>query len=356
MKSSFSTLIVPQHIFALVFIVLLTSCGGSNLSPNQLFQISVNNGKTELANGSETSLVLKNKKNKKITSVSYALNNIPIQLNNNVFILQTNKLGKQELSATISFNDEQVTITKQITVLAKNAPKVYTYAIKNSFPHDIKAFTQGLEFKNDLLYESTGKPGFSSLRKVNYTTGEVLQQTNLDASYFGEGITALDSTIYMLTWQNNVGFTFDATTLKQKKTFNYNKSKEGWGLCNDGEYIYKSDGTEKIWKLDPVTLEEVDHIEVYTNKSKLVKLNELEFVNGKIFANTWQFNKEVAVIIDPDTGAVEGVINFSGLKNKVKQHDELNVLNGIAYHQQKGTFFITGKYWDTLFEVTLEQK
>ena len=141
-----------------------------------------------------------------------------------------------------------------------------------------------------------------------------------------------------------------------KSSFQYKESSEGWGLCNDGEFLYKSDGTNKIWKLDPNSYQEISYIEVYTNKSKLNKLNELEWVNGDIYANTYQFNKDVVVIINPVNGSVKGVVDFSGLKNKVNQHPNLNVLNGIAFSKKRNSFFITGKNWNKIFEVLIFEK
>ena len=191
---------------------------------------------------------------------------------------------------------------------------------------------------------------------MNYTTGELLENKPLDESYFGEGLTLLNDKIYQLTWKENTGFVYDRNSLALLSSFNYDQSKEGWGLCNDGQFLYKSDGTAKIWRLDPTSGKELDYIEATTHKTILTKINELEWVNGKIYANTYQFQKEVAVVIDPATGAIESVIDFSGLKEKVDQIPSLNVLNGIAYHPQRKTFFVTGKNWSKLFEVTLQPK
>ena len=204
------------------------------------------------------------------------------------------------------------------------------------------------------MYESTGRRGFSSLRKVDYKTGNVLKKIDLDKTYFGEGITILNDKIYQLTWQNKTGFIYDVNSLKKTGSFQYGESKEGWGLCNDGSKIFKSDGTEKIWFLNSTTLIEEDHIETVTNKSIFNKANELEYVNGKLYANVYQ--KPSVMIIDAASGAIEGVINFSGLKNKVTKHDNIDVLNGIAYHPIRETFFVTGKNWDKLFEVKIFKK
>lgn len=240
--------------------------------------------------------------------------------------------------------------------MADAPPQLYTYEIVNIFPHDQTAYTQGLEFDGELLYESTGLNGKSSLRTVNYKTGEIIENKPLDNAYFGEGLTLLNDQIIQLTWRAQKGFVYDKATLTMQKSFPFQESKEGWGLCNDGQYLYKSDGSNRIWILDPITYKELKSIQVMTHKSPLKNINELEWVNGKIYANTYQFNKEVSVIIDPLSGAVEGVIDFSGLKEKVTQHPQLNVLNGIAFHKARNTFFVTGKNWSSIFEVNLLPK
>ena len=142
--------------------------------------------------------------------------------------------------------------------------------------------------------------------------------------------------------------------MKKTGTFVYGKSKEGWGLCNDGSKIYKSDGTQKIWTLDPNTLAEIDYIELYTDTSKIPKVNELEWVNGKIYANIYE--RDAIAIVDPTNGAVEGVIDLSDLKSKVTQHKDLNVLNGIAYKGEENILYITGKNWDALFKIEIRLK
>jgi len=185
-------------------------------------------------------------------------------------------------------------------------------------------------------------------------TGEVLKKTKLSDNYFGEGLSILNNKIYQLTWRSGDGLIYDVKTFERLKVFNYNQSKEGWGLCNDGEKFYKSDGTPKIWILDAETLEEKSFIQPVTNKTSLTKLNELEWVEGKIYANTWQ--RDGIVIIDPKTGAVEGLIDFRGLRDKVTNHPKLDVLNGIAYNPNTKKLYVTGKNWDKLFEVEIIEK
>jgi len=141
-----------------------------------------------------------------------------------------------------------------------------------------------------------------------------------------------------------------------EKSFKYTKSPEGWGICTDGKWLYKTDGSQKLWRLDPNTFEELDSKDIVTHNTFLSKVNELEYANGLIYGNTYQFNKDVVVIIDPSTGIVQGVVDFSGLKKKVQQHNRLDVFNGIAYHPTRNTFFVTGKYWNKLFEVEIIEK
>ena len=223
----------------------------------------------------------------------------------------------------------------------------------NEFNHDQKAYTQGLEIYENFLFESTGLNGKSSLRKINFNTGEIINMINLDYEYFGEGLTVLNDKIYQLTWKNRIGFIYDLE-LNNIGTFNYGNSQEGWGLCNDGNYIYKSDGTSKIWKLDPNTLEEIDFIDVMTDKSRIKNINELEYIDGKIYANTYQQNRDVVIVINPSNGIVENVIDFSGLRDKILQTEDLDVMNGIAHNKDK--LFVTGKNWSKVFEVKVYSK
>ena len=173
----------------------------------------------------------------------------------------------------------------------------------------------------------------------------------LGDQFFGEGLTVLKDKIYQLTWQKKTGFIYDLATMEQTGTFVYGSSAQGWGLCNDGEILYKSDGTEKIWTLNPSTLAEQDYIEIYTHQSKIKNVNELEWVDGKIYANIYQ--KDAIAIVDPASGAVEGVINLKGLQDQVTQHQELDVLNGIAYKGEPGILYVTGKNWDKLFKIRI---
>ncbi len=304
--------------------------------------------------GDTLTVNLRHKKSLTLTQVEYFLDDAPITL---PYVFTAEKLGDHQLSATALMEGKEVKLKERsVRLLKSSPPELWSYTIVNEYPHDSDAYTQGLEFDGEDLYESTGLKGKSSLRKIDYTTGKLLENIPLDQSYFGEGLTLLNNKIFQLTWQENTAFVYDKSTMKLESSFSYDQSKEGWGLCNDGEFLYKSDGSAKIWRLDPSNGKELDYIEATTHKTILTKINELEWVDGKIYANTYQFQKEVGLIIDPNTGAIEGVIDFSGLKEKVDQIPSLNVLNGIAYHPLRETFFVTGKNWSKIFEVTLQKK
>lgn len=343
-----NTLKILTLLFLTVFAI---SCGSNSKQKKSDFSIKLSTKSKSITLDDTFKLSIDNPKNHSIDSVSYTFNGKTVT---NELILKDSKLGKQNIEAIVYFDDESQTISKSITVLNNKPPIVYTYKIINEYPHDITSYTQGLEFFKGVLYESTGQRGESKLRKVDYKTGEVLKNINLSNEYFGEGLTILNDNIYQLTWQRGTGFVYDASSLDRKSSFKYGNSKEGWGICNDGNKLYKSDGTEKIWTLNPETLTEEGYIQTYTSKGKVMGINELEWINGKIYANRYQ--KNGVAIINPKNGAIEGVIDFTPLKKKVKQHQSLDVLNGIAYNPETKTIFVTGKRWDKLFEVEIIEK
>jgi glutamine cyclotransferase len=336
-------------------LLFFLSCGGEK-DPASHFGLIFEKGKNEFRPMDTIRPVLRNKKELPVDSLHFSLMGKDLRQVDGGWILETEKLGAHPLKASFRSEGQTISLSEEIKILAPEPPQLYTYSIVNTYPHDMNSFTQGLEFYRDTLYESTGSGGGakSYIRKLDYKTGEVYEQTDLEPAYFGEGITLLGNRLYQLTWKGRVGFIYDAQTLQRLDKFEYGKSREGWGLCNDGESLYKSDGTERIWLLNPETLEEKDAIQIVTDKSIFNKANELEYVSGKIYANVWQ--KESMMIIDARSGAIEGVVNLGGLKEKVRQHPALDVLNGIAYHPGRKTFFVTGKNWDTLFEITLEKK
>ena len=338
---------LSKYFILFTLTLFLTNCGDTNTSKKSSLSIKIN--EQSLMLGDTLQLSINNPKNLDISSVSYEMSGKSIENN---AVLNNITLGNKTITAKVKVGDNTETITKSVIVYNNVIPTIYTFEIVNTFPHDITSYTQGLEFYNGELYESTGQRTESKLRKVNFETGDILKNIDLEDQYFGEGLTVLNDKIYQLTWQAKRGFVYDVNTFEKLSSFNYGTSKEGWGICNDGKTLYKSDGTEKIYLLNPENLTEQNHIEVYTQKGKIPSLNELEWIDGKIFANIYQRNG--VAIINPKTGGVEGVINFESLRKLVKQHPELDVLNGIAYNPERETIFVTGKNWDKLFEVKIE--
>jgi glutamine cyclotransferase len=236
---------------------------------------------------------------------------------------------------------------------AQAAIPVYGFVVKNTYPHDPQAFTQGLFIKDGQLYESTGQKGQSTLRKVDLKTGKVLQKKALADEYFGEGSTQVGDTIVGLTWQSNVGFIYDAKTFALKGRFNY--KGEGWGLASDEKNVYMSDGSAEIRILDPKTLEERRRIRVTAEGKPIAQLNELEIVDGEIYANVW--GTDVIARIDPASGKVIGWIDLTGLLPPAQRGTSSvdAVLNGIAYDGKHRKLYVTGKLWPKLYEIELVQ-
>ncbi|WLI87727.1 glutaminyl-peptide cyclotransferase [Massilia sp. R2A-15] len=239
------------------------------------------------------------------------------------------------------------------TGTAQAAIPIYAFMVKHAYPHDTGAFTQGLYIKDGALFESTGLKGQSSIRRVQLETGRVLQKKDIAAEFFGEGIAPVGNEIVSLTWTTQVGFVYDAKTFALKRKFSY--TGEGWGLTGNGAHLFMSDGTAAIRVLDPKTLAEVRRIQVSAEGRPIASLNELEWVDGQLFANVW--GSDVIARIDPETGKVVGWIDLTGLADKDwKGMGPDDVLNGIAWDAQHKRLFVTGKHWPKLFEIELVER
>lgn len=257
-----------------------------------------------------------------------------------------------EAKPTEKSGNETTPVAVQIEPEDPQVP-VWGYEVVNVYPHDPKGFTQGLVFEEGYFLEGTGLNGESSLRKVEIATGKVLKKVDLDAKYFGEGITLLKGKVYQLTWQTKIGFIYDLKTFERTGTFKY--ATEGWGITHDGERLIMSDGTSTLYVLDPETLKEIGRIEVKDGPNPVYYLNELEFVKGEIYANVWQTN--TLCRIDPKTGKVLGWIDLTGiLKPEHQGSHEVDVLNGIAYDAKGDRLFVTGKLWPKVYEIRLVKK
>jgi len=236
--------------------------------------------------------------------------------------------------------------------LSNGGFKEYTYIKLNAFPHDSNAFTQGLVFHEGYFYEGTGLYGSSSLRKIEVESGTILQQVDLSTNYFGEGITIYENHIYQLTWLEKKGFIYHLEDFDSLGHFSYNH--EGWGLTHNGSELIISDGTATIRFVDPKTLKLVRSIEVISGEKPLRNLNELEYIDGRIYANIWL--TDWIVIIDPENGRVTGRIDLTGLLDEVDRTFNTDVLNGIAYDMEQNRLFVTGKRWPKVFEIEVVRK
>lgn len=342
---------MKKFLFLLSLSIVLFSC-------DKPYRFHLETPKTITSKNAKFTAKLTEKNQQPIDSVLYALNGKPAT-KNNVFDLTNSRLGKHTISAIVFYKgNKNKKVMNVVTKLALQKPKYYTYDVIKTYPHDKNAFTEGLEIYNNDLYESVGLNGESSIRKVDLKTGKVLKSQPLDKKYFGEGITIFNNKIHQLTWQSNIGFVYDVDTFKQIGSFPYGKSKEGWGLTHNDSYLIKSDGSKKLWFLDPNTHKEIKFVEAYTNKVSTSKeismLNELEYINGKVYANVWQ--KNFILIINPKDGTIEGLADLNGLQAKAGQQGSNNVLNGIAYNAKDDKLYVTGKRWNKLFEIKLIQK
>ena len=232
------------------------------------------------------------------------------------------------------------------------APRTYTYRVIESYPHSTDSYTQGLLFADGVMWEGTGEYGHSRLQRIDLETGRTDVVATLPRSEFGEGIALLDGKIYQLTWENNKAYVYDAATGRQLRTFAY--AGEGWGLPTDGERLYMSDGSEYLRILDPETFRVQRSVPVTFRGAPVQLLNELEWIEGRIWANLYLYDQ--VVVIDPQTGEVTGVVDFEGLQEPSDRTPETDVFNGIAYDAASGDIYVTGKNWNKLYKVEIFEK
>ena len=265
---------------------------------------------------------------------------------------KNSKVGKNFVSAELQKNGKKYSISEKIELISDITPKEYSYKIKKVYKHDVNAYVQGLFYKDGFLYEATGLKGESSIRKVNLNTGEVIQSYAVSKEIFGEGITYFDNKIVQLSWQNERGFVYNFENFELISEFSY--PGEGWGIIYDGKNLIMSNGTPEMLVIDPNSLSIIDQFEVYDNKGPVKFLNELEFINGDIYANIYQYSK--IAVIEQATGKVKAYIDLEGILPMNDYNQRTDVLNGIAYDEQGKRLFVTGKLWPKLFEIELIEK
>lgn len=234
---------------------------------------------------------------------------------------------------------------------AAQAVPAYGYTVVNSFPHDIEAYTQGLQYVDGVFYEGTGLEGRSSLRKVEIATGKVLQQHDIEEQFFGEGIVVIDDHIWQITWQSQVAMLYDRATFTEIKRVTY--PTQGWGLTYDGTRLIMSDGSPRLYFRDPESFDEIGHVDVTYFGQPLYQLNELEYIDGEVWANVYQSN--YIVRINPETGVVNSIIDMTGVLANETLTNQVDVLNGIAWDAAGRRLFVTGKLWPKVYEITLQQ-
>ena len=269
------------------------------------------------------------------------------------YTIETDKmvLGTRYFSLRATLSSGEIYDDKRaITIYNSFPPTLKKLEIIKEYPHNDSNYTQGFEFYQDELYESTGDPGSmgkSMIAKINLLTGKTQAKVTLGRPYFGEGITVLNDTIYQLTWKGQECKMYDANTLSLLKALTY--SGEGWGICNNGKNVITSDGSHKLFFRNPQTFAIIKTIEVHTDKSPIGYLNELEYINGEIYANVYM--QDVIIVVDPKTGGVKKVLDASQIVEKGKGNGE--VLNGIAFNKKTQKLYVTGKFWPKTFEVKI---
>jgi glutamine cyclotransferase len=298
----------------------------------------------------------------KVDSVVYLLDSVRIgAVKDSSYInIETTgmKLGAKTVMAKVYQGGKSQDVTASIYLKASSPPELLTYKVIRKFPHDTSAYTEGLLYQDGYLYESTGNKGQSDIRRVDLETGKVLQRTKLEDKYFGEGSAIVGDKIVMFTWKEKVGFVFDKKTFKQIGQFNNNVGIEGWGVTFDGNNLYLDDSSNRIWLLDKNDYHQTGFIDVFDNNGPVEQINELEYIDGKIYANI--FTYDTIITIDPKTGAVLQSVNMTGLypyKDRPANFDgENNVLNGIAWDAKGKRLFVTGKKWPWVYQVEFMRK
>ncbi|MDB5002228.1 MAG: glutaminyl-peptide cyclotransferase [Mucilaginibacter sp.] len=276
------------------------------------------------------------------------------------FFVKTDSLpmGPRTITVKVYSGGKSQEISTNIVLLPAKAPEEFTYKVIKKFPHDTSAYTEGFLYKDGYLYETTGTAGQSDLRKVDLQTGKVVQRQKLDAKYFGEGSAIIGDKIVMFTYRDKIGFVFDKNTFKLLSTFNNNVGIEGWGVTFDGNKMYLDDSTNRIWFLDKNDYHQTGFIDVYDNKGPINMVNELEYIDGKLYSNV--YTTDTILVINPKTGAVLQRANMANLwpqsQRPANFDNSNNVLNGIAWDAKGKRLFVTGKKWPYVYQVEFVKK
>jgi len=344
--------------------ILVFSCTSCNKNNKQETNLSISpEAGTSYKQGQEVTVKFSYPADIKPDSVVYLLDSARFasKKDSSTVSLKTDTmpLGPRIITAKLYQGGKSQDVSTNIVLLAAKAPELYTYKVEKIYPHDTGSYTEGLLFQDGYLYESTGTKGQSTLRKVNLSTGKAVQVAKLDTQYFGEGSAIIGDKILMLTWKDpKVELVYDKNTFKLLSTQPNNVGVEGWGMTNDGKKLYMDDSTNRIWFLDKDTYRQTGFIDVYDDKGAIQEINELEYIDGKLYANV--YTTDNILVIDPKTGAVLQKIDMSNLwpanQRPADYDDNNNVLNGIAWDAQGRRLFVTGKKWPHLYQVKFVKK
>lgn len=347
--------------------ITIATLGCNDKDPLKEIKISPESG-TTVKSGSEVSVKVTYPDAVKPDSIVYLLDSTRIGSKTDaaavIFKTDSLALGPKVITARFYQLGKEYDVTTNIVLLAAKAPEQLTFKVEKVFPHDVESYTEGLQYHDGYLYESDGGyldppptddvVGPSSLRKVDLTSGKILLSIQNDPKVFAEGIAIVGDKIIQLTYKEKIGYVYDKNTFKLLNTFANNVGVEGWGMTFDGEKLYMDDSTNRIWFLDKNTYQQKGFVDVYDDKGPVNSINELEYVDGKIYANV--YTTDDIVVIDPKTGVVLQKIDMSGLYPKGKRNKEAEVLNGIAWDAKGKRMFVTGKKWDKLFQVSFVKK
>jgi glutamine cyclotransferase len=349
------------HLLLAAAILIITACDKKETSTETNLSLSPESG-TTYKSGDEVTVKLTYPTDTKPDSVVYLLDTVKLasKTDSSAISIKTDTLplGIKVVTAKFYKGGQSQDVSTNFVLLAAKASEVYSYVVEKVFPHDTSAYTEGLLYQDGYLYESTGNYGSSDLRKVELNTGKVVQRAIIDDLYFGEGSAIVGDKIIVLTWKEKVGFVYDKNTFKLLKTFNNNVGIEGWGMAYDGKKLYMDDSTNRVWFLDKDNYNQTGYIEVYDDKGPIQKVNELEYIDGKLYANIYESDN--IIVIDPKTGAVLQTIDMSSLwplnQRPAGFDNTQNVLNGIAWDAKGKRLFVTGKKWPHLYQIKLKKK
>jgi glutamine cyclotransferase len=340
-------------------VALTFGCNSCNKKQQQADLTIAPEAGTSYKQGQDISVKLSYPADRKPDSIVYLLDSARFasKKDSSVYSLKTDtmRLGPRGITAKLYQGGKHQDISTNIVLLPSKAPDEYTFKVEKVYPHDTSSFTEGLLYHDGYLYESTGQENHSKLLKVNLETGKAVMQAKLDTQYFGEGSAIIGEKIIMLTYKDpRFLLVFDKNTFKLLNTLPYHVGVEGWGLCFDGKKLYTDDSTNRIWFLDKDNYHQIGYVDVYDDNGPVNEVNELEYIDGKLYANIWE--KNIIVIIDPKTGAVTGKIDLTSLYPQNKRSLNADVLNGIAYDAQSKRIFLTGKKWPHLYQVKFIKK